>query len=150
MWARFNWTSYPLHATGSGKIWLGEGSTPKLFEFSGARDALSFVDVLDGRDVTTGDTVIGDYNYMPPEQAQDVRKANALSDIYALGCLFYRCLTGRTPFVEKSPVKLVLKQAREMPDPPSSRIPGIPTQIDDTIAKMLAKSRATDIRAPTT
>jgi len=122
-----------------GTVWLGENGIAKLFEFSGARDALSFVDVIEDSDLTTSETVIGDYNYMAPEQAMDVRKADALSDIYALGCLFYRCLTGRTPFVEKNPIKLTLKQATEKPEPPSSLVEGIPSQIDEVIAGMLAK-----------
>jgi serine/threonine protein kinase len=135
-----------LHATGvilrdlrPESIWMSDNGVPKVFEFSGARDALSFVDTIGGHELTTDSTVIGDYSYMAPEQAQDVRQADPVSDIYALGCMFYQCVTGRPPFVDKNPVKLVLKHAMEQPEPPSSVVADVPSQIDETIAGMLAK-----------
>ncbi len=121
-------------------IWMTEAGVPKIFDFSGARDALSFVDSAEGVDVTTDETIIGDYAYMPPEQAEDARSADGRSDIYALGCMFYQCLIGHGPFVEKNPVRLVLKHATEQPEPPSTVAEGIPSQIDETVAGMLAKS----------
>jgi len=121
-------------------IWMTEAGAPKIFEFSGARDAYSFVDLIEDTEVTTNETVIGDYAYMPPEQAGDLRNADKRSDIYALGCVFYHCLTGHAPFVEKNPVRLALKHATQQVEPPSTVAEGIPSQIDETVAGMLAKS----------
>ncbi len=121
-------------------IWVSEVGNPKLMEFGAAVDALAFLDNLEERaDIDIGEVVVGKYDYMPPEQAYDARCADAVSDIYALGSTFYHCLTGRPPFVHPDPVKQVLQHVYDMPQPPSEMVDGIPHQIDETIAGMMAK-----------
>jgi serine/threonine protein kinase len=121
-------------------IWIDVNGIPKLMEFGAARDALAYVDVDEGQPaLTTSGTVFGEYDYMAPEQASDTRQADERSDIYSLGCVLYECLTGRPPFEEKNPVRLVLKHATEDPDAPSGMFDDIPKQVDETLSGMLAK-----------
>ena len=120
-------------------VWVTEDGVPKIFEFTGARDALSFVDAFLDRELTPAESVTGDYTYKSPEQAEDPRNADVRSDVYALGCIFYECLTGSPPFSESNPIKLVLRHATEQHTPPSQLIDGLPAQIDETISGMLAK-----------
>jgi serine/threonine protein kinase len=123
-------------------IWVTQSGSPKLMEFGAAVDALAFLDNLEeheDEDIDIGEVVIGKYDYMPPEQAYDARCADAVSDIYALGSTLYHCLTGRPPFMHKDPVKQVLQHVYDLPQPPSELVDGIPHQLDETVAGMLAK-----------
>ena len=121
-------------------IWITDTGVPKVIEFGAARDAYAEVDQLEeGAELTKNDTVIGQYDYMAPEQATDLRDAGPPSDIYALGCVLYHCLTGRPPFVESNPIQLVLKHAREEPAKVSDLVSDVPSPIDDTLSGMLSK-----------
>ena len=61
------------------------------------------------REVTltaAGDT-LGSYAYMAPEQVSASRIVDARADIYALGVVLCRCLTGRCPFFAPTPLALL-------------------------------------------
>ncbi len=69
--------------------------------------------------------VLGTPGYLAPEVAQGER-ASAASDVFALGCLWYRCLTGRLPIPGSDPVRLLLGSARGEIDAEPLRIEGVP------------------------
>ncbi|MEZ5989682.1 MAG: FHA domain-containing serine/threonine-protein kinase [Planctomycetota bacterium] len=83
----------------------------------------------------------GTPHFMSPEQ---IRKEalDHRSDLYSLGCTFYRLLTGKTPFRAKS-VRDILKAHLETP-PPSLReeLPELPEAIDAIYLKLMAKDPA--------
>ncbi len=51
-----------------------------------------------GTDLTTLGQIFGTADYMAPEQWDDPRKADARTDLYALGCTLFHLLTGQPPF----------------------------------------------------
>lgn len=50
--------------------------------------------------------MLGTIDYVAPEQiaGDDV---DGRADVYSLGCLFYECLVGRTPFGRESELAIV-------------------------------------------
>ncbi len=53
-----------------------------------------------------GDT-LGSYSYMAPEQVSASRIVDARADLYALGVVLCRCVTGRFPFLASTPLALL-------------------------------------------
>ena len=82
--------------------------------------------------------VIGTAQYLSPEQARG-ETVDARSDIYSTGCLLYELLTGRPPFIGESPVSVAYQHVREEARPPSQFNPDVSGNIDNIVAKSLAK-----------
>ena len=122
-----------------GKMWITPGGVLKIMEFGGVSAA---IEGLEEDDVTTSDTVIGNIDYMAPEQAADAHAADHRSDIYALGCTAYHCLAGEKPFREKNPIRLAMKHAMELPPALKEWIPEVPEKLSDAVDGMIAKAPA--------
>ncbi len=75
--------------------------------------------------------------YMSPEQCVG-DPADARTDIYALGCLMYECLTGNPPLFGQSVLETFNKVMNEKPKSVST-IVEIPQELDDLILKCLEK-----------
>jgi serine/threonine-protein kinase len=79
-------------------------------------------DASDMRTQLTADGVMsGTPAFMAPEMASGEGTIDARTDVYALGCVAYWLLTGRVVFEGNSAVAVILKHARDLPAPPSSR-----------------------------
>lgn len=74
--------------------------------------------------LTTDGLVVGTAQYMSPEQASG-KKADARSDVFSLGAVFYELLSGRAPFEGETAVD-VMYAILHLPAPP---IPGFETGI---------------------
>jgi serine/threonine-protein kinase len=86
----------------------------------------------------TGNT-LGTPAFMAPEQARNAKAADIRSDIYALGCMLYYCLSGQTPF--SGDTLLALLQAKESGKYiPLRRLnPEVPTRLELIVDKMIAR-----------
>lgn len=62
---------------------------------------------------------MGTPGYMSPEQCRG-EEVDMRSDLYAIAVILYRCITGRLPFEDTSPMTLLFKHAHEPPPDPSS------------------------------
>ena len=88
-------------------ILLSEEGEIKILDMGLARISDSSFNQAMTQLTTTGQ-VMGTVEYMSPEQAEDTRQADQRSDIYSLGCTFYRLLTGQSPFSRDTVVKTIL------------------------------------------
>jgi DNA-binding beta-propeller fold protein YncE len=81
---------------------------------------------------------VGTPDYMPPEQIKGER-ADARTDVYALGCLLFHSLTGRTPYDRDTEVAKMYAQLHDPPPSAVEAVPGTPPELDAVIARALAK-----------
>jgi eukaryotic-like serine/threonine-protein kinase len=95
----------------------------------------------DLNDVTSQGAIVGTPYFMAPEQIRG-EPVDPRSDIYALGSLMYRALTGHYPFNGPTPMAVFTKHLTEAPVPPIERAPelGIPPGVNAIVLKALAKS----------
>jgi serine/threonine protein kinase len=71
------------------------------------------------------DTALGTPSYMAPEQARG-EPLTPGADVWALGVVFFRCLTGRLPFESETATSVLLKVARERAPRFSVACPSLP------------------------
>ncbi|GAC1571124.1 MAG: hypothetical protein NVS3B20_02990 [Polyangiales bacterium] len=94
-------------------------------------------------DTTTAGAIVGTPYYMAPEQIR-AEVVDGRADLYALGAVMYRAVTGVTPFVGTSPMAVLTQHLTEPLIMPNDRAPtlGIPQEASRIIAKALEKNAA--------
>jgi eukaryotic-like serine/threonine-protein kinase len=90
---------------------------------------------------TEAGTVVGTAGYLAPEQARGER-ATPASDLYALAVVAFELLTGRRPFERESSTAEALAHVSAPIPPASSSNPLLPPELDDVLARGLAKEPA--------
>lgn len=84
--------------------------------------------------------IVGTPHYMSPEQAAGGGDVDGRSDIYALGVIAYRMLTGHLPFQGSSLQEVLSQHAVAMPIAPSRTDEAIPLELDRIVMRALAKN----------
>ena len=90
------------------------------------------------KELTAQGGVLGTPDYMSPEQAMG-KKVDGRSDLFALGCVLYECLSGEKPFQASTLTATLLKIVNEEPSPIELDQLGLPAEIHDVIRRALAK-----------
>ncbi len=94
---------------------------------------------LDGEATASG-RVLGTPSYMSPEQASgNIRRVGTHSDIYSLGAILYRMLTGRPPFQEDTATNTIRAVLDQEALPPRKLRPGIDRDLETICMKCLEK-----------
>jgi serine/threonine protein kinase len=94
--------------------------------------------VFASRQLTRAGGIVGTADYLSPEQAVG-KTATKRSDLYSLGVVLYRMLTGWVPFQGNSTAELLHKHVYGRFDRPSKRVPEIPLEFDELVCKLLEK-----------
>jgi eukaryotic-like serine/threonine-protein kinase len=104
--------------------------------------------LLDSRLTGTGE-IFGTPQYMAPERITGT-EAGPSADLYALGCVMFRCATGRLPFQAADVTAYLVRHLRESAPSARSINPEVPPELDELISLCLAKKpehRPADARA---
>jgi serine/threonine-protein kinase len=102
----------------------------KIMDFGLAR--------IETSEMTHQGMVMGTPNYMAPEQVQG-RKADARSDVFSCGALFYELLAGRKAFSGESMTAILNKVLEGRPEPLAGLVPGLPAELTAIVERALAK-----------
>jgi tRNA A-37 threonylcarbamoyl transferase component Bud32 len=111
-------------------LFLHESATWKILDFGVAK-------LVGGEGTLTGEGVVGTPQYMAPEQASG-GSVTHLADVYALGAIAYRCLTGRSPFKGKDLSELVYQVVHTPPVRPG-QLGKVSRSVEDVLAVAMAK-----------
>jgi serine/threonine protein kinase len=96
----------------------------------------------------SGGYMVGNPDYMAPEQALDPWAVDIRADIYSLGATFYFCLTRRTPFRGGTVAQKLLWHQTQQPEPIRKLRPKVPEGLAALIERMMAKDPAQRPQTP--
>jgi len=88
---------------------------------------------------TTHGKLLGSPHYMSPEQVSS-QSIDQRSDIFSVGTMMYRMLSGHVPFTGNNTHAISYKIVNEEPPKPSSLNPEIPNWLESVVLKCLAKN----------
>src|SRR4051794_6228390 len=92
--------------------------------------------------LTAFDATLGSFAYMAPEQVRGSARVDERADLYALGAVAFRALTGRLPFEGTNALTLIaLKLDREPPSLASTTGDDWPASIERFLGKIMARDR---------
>ncbi len=111
----------------------GPSATVKVLDFGISKVS----ETSDG--LTKTGTVMGTPDYMAPEQARGDR-VDARADIYAVGAILYRALTGRKPFEGSDPMAILTAVLTQEPERPTTLEPSIPLSLELVVQRTMAKT----------
>lgn len=105
-------------------VMLADDGRIKLGDFGLARAVSA--------NTTTGQALLGTIAYLSPELVTR-GVADARSDLYAFGIMFYEMLTGTQPFTGEQPMQIAYQHAHSEVPPPSAKCAEATPELDDFV-----------------
>ena len=129
-----------LHAAGlihrdvkPANILLDKGGSAYITDFGLAKDS-------QGSLLTRPGQALGSIDYMAPEQIRSDR-VGPTTDVYALGCVVFECLTGAPPFADRGGMQMALwAHLQDAPNDPCASRPDIAPAVGAAIIQALEKN----------
>jgi serine/threonine-protein kinase len=115
-----------------GNLLLTEKGVLKLSDFGIARDTQATA-------LTAAGKTVGTMAYMAPEQITGKKPVTARTDLYALGCVLFELLTGRTPFASETQPEMLFKHIDEIPPKVREFAVDCPVWLEDLVDDLLQK-----------
>ncbi|NNJ27884.1 serine/threonine protein kinase [Alienimonas chondri] len=112
-------------------VYFTQDGVVKLGDFGIALDISSSALTEQGK-------TVGTWLYMSPEQIRG-QHLDDKTDLYALGCLLYECLTGRPPFTGAGFADIFEQHLRREPTPVKKVCGLVPNDLDAVVTELLAK-----------
>ncbi|GAA5336405.1 serine/threonine-protein kinase [Thermus hydrothermalis] len=113
-------------------ILLTKEGQPKVMDFG-----LAYL-LQESRHLTRTGYTLGTPTYMAPEQAKGL-PLTPKADLYSLGAVLYRTLTGRPPFEGENDQAVLYQHVYEEPKAPEALNPAIPKGVGQAVLGLLAK-----------
>lgn len=111
----------------------GKADSAKLIDFGIARHA------VDITSLTRTGAMVGTAGYMAPEQVRGQKDIDGRLDLFALGCVLYECLTGKSPFLGEHPIATRAKVLITEPPPVTALNPDVSDDFAQLVTRLLEK-----------
>jgi len=128
-----------LHAVGlihrdikTSNVLLDRNGAAALTDFGLAKGQTGYADMTAPRQI------LGTMEYLAPERIRGELAATS-TDIYALGCLVYECVTGATPFGGMGAMKIAFAHLEQDPANPADAQPELTPEFGVAVNTALAK-----------
>lgn len=115
-----------------GNLLITKQGVIKLTDFGIARDSQA-------TQLTQAGKTVGTLAYMAPEQITGKSPITRRTDLYALGCVMFQMLAGRTPFESSTQPELLFKHIEEEPPAVREFNPDCPRHLEVLIADLMEK-----------
>jgi serine/threonine-protein kinase len=93
-----------------------------------------------GEGFTVTRELLGTPGYMAPEQARGIlAEIGPHTDVFALGAIAYRAITGKCPFPSRATAAAIDEAIHLVPPAPSALVSSLPTDVDYVLTLALAK-----------
>jgi serine/threonine protein kinase/tetratricopeptide (TPR) repeat protein len=116
-------------------VLLPEGGGPKLLDFG-----IAHLRGATHQHTRTG-MLLGTPGYMAPEQARGEPQIDSRTDVFALGCLLFECVSGQPAFSGDHPMALLAKILFDEPPLLRQVRPDVPDSLERLVQSLLAKDR---------